>query len=150
MRTLSYLLGLALLIQLSGCAAARQNRQLASHTTTLRQLASDASLGPEQKLDGLAESIVLLMEETLKITDPRKGAAYLERYSVENEATIDRIMADVGEWQQSMDPVSKIAFATRLVGKPYVKKMAELTPLLRRKYKQAKFLFRLSMMLGII
>ena len=139
-----------LLLLATSCASMRQARQLKKHNTAISQIANNSMLSAEEKIDLMSMDVIKMMDQTLHYLDPRKGAEFLERYSDENEENIDIIMEEFSQWQNSLDPLEKIAFGIRLVQKPYVKDLSNLAGQLEKKYKQAKFVTKLAMKLNLL
>ena len=125
------------------CGIARQTAQLKYHQNLLAWTV-DASIHPEQKLDTLATSFVQMMDQGLRILNPKKGLAYVTEYGQQNEESIDAILQQVGTWQKDMKTVEKITYGLRLIQKPYAKEFIDLIGKFERKYKQVKFISNLS------
>ncbi len=146
-RTMRYLSHLILLLTIpfvfSSCAK-RQLNQLKEHQDLLSRIANDRSMEPEKKMDIMMGSFTSMMSQGLKIVNPKKGGEYVAKYTKENKQSIDKILEDVGNWQQSLGPLQKTALAVRMTQKPYAKEALDLIPQFRRKYKQIKFVANLT------
>lgn len=125
------------------CGTARQAKQLSFHQNQLARTVT-AQIPPEQKLDTLATSFVTMMDQGLKILNPKKGLAYVTQYSQENEKSIDALLLQIGAWQREMKTMEKITYGLRLIQKPYAKEFIDLIGKFERKYQQVKFVSKLS------
>lgn len=139
-----------ILLTTSGCASLKQASQLKKHRKVIQQIAYDKSLSAEEKIDLLSIDVIEMMDQALHYLDPRKGAELLERYSEENEEDIEVIMEEFSQWQDSLDPLEKVAFGIRLLNKPYVKDLSMLSVQVQKKFKQAIFVARLANRLNLI
>lgn len=128
---------------LMGCGGARQAKQLSDHQSMLKRVAS-STMDPEAKLDSLAMSFIGMMNEGLRIVNPKKGAQYIGKYSKTNEPSIDNILAEIGAWQKEMSTLEKIGLGVSLVGKPYAGDLVSLVRKFERKYQQYKFVLGLT------
>ena len=128
---------------LLSCGGARQARQLAYHQSMLTRVAS-SEVAAEEKMDSMATSFIAMMTEGLRIVNPKKGAAYVEKYARANEGAIDQILKEVGVWQKDMNTVEKIAFGVSMIRKPYAKDMVSLVRKFEQKYRQIKFIMGLT------
>ena len=134
---------LAILFFFMACGTARQTTQLNHHRKTLTRTVN-SPIHPEQKLDTLATSFVNMMDQGLKILNPKKGLAYVTEYSQQNEKSIDALLVEIGAWQKEMKTVEKITYGLRLIQKPYAKQFVDLIGKFERKYQQVKFVSKLS------
>ncbi len=132
---------------LSSCAGARK-AQLADHQSRLAAAANNPNLSGEEKLDVLLTSVSGVMNQSLKITNPKKGYEYAKQYSDQNQKSINKLAGDIGKWQQGMKPIESIRLATQLARKGYVKDFIQVVPKFKRKFNQAKFLLGLTGKLG--
>ena len=139
-----------ILLTTSGCASLKQASQVKKHRKVIQQIAYDKSLSAEEKIDLLSMDVIEMMDQALHYLDPRKGAELLERYSEENEEDIEVIMEEFSQWQDSLDPLEKVAFGIRLVKKPYVKDLSMLSVQVQKKFKQAIFVARLANRLNLL
>lgn len=132
---------------LSSCAGARK-AQLADHSARLSSAAQNPNLSGEEKLDVLLTSVSGVMNQSLKITNPKKGYAYAKTYSDQNQKSINTLAKDIGKWQQGMKPIESIRLAASLARKDYVKDFIQVVPKFKRKFNQAKFLLGITGQLG--
>ncbi len=139
-------LGLVIIstIVLSSCGVAKQTRNLSMHHQALERMVMTDEAHPEQKMDTLASSLVQMMDEALRIVNPKKGARYVQKYADQNTRHIEVLLADIGQWQKSMSTGEKIGFGLRALQKPYTKDLIELIPRFERKYQQVKFISKFS------
>ena len=145
MRSFSLLLlfsGLLLVAQ-SGCAAWQQHKWLASHRNALKRLEA-SNLSAEQKLDGLVQNYVLLMQEGLRFVNPVKGAKYLQQYHDQNLGTIEKILHSTEKWQSGLNTMDALALGVRTAKKPYIGQLVDLVPKFKQKYKQYAFIVKLT------
>ncbi len=131
----------------SGCAIKKQNQWLDDHKRMLETAAFSKS-SPERKMDALATSFVDMMGQTIRFTNPKKGAEYGKKYFDQNNKSIDRILKEVGTWQEGMSGPAKLSTAFAMVKKPYSKDLVDLYPKFRRKYKTYAFLMKMSGKIG--
>ncbi len=134
--------GLVVVTQ-SGCAAFQQRKWLATHRNNLKRLEA-SNLSPEQKLDGLAQNYVLLMQEGLRFANPVKGAKYIQQYQDQNLGTIEKILQSTEKWQGSLNTVDAVALGIRTAKKPYIGDLVDLVPKFKQKYKQYAFIVKLT------
>ena len=132
-----------LMVTESGCAAWQQHKWLSSHRNTLKRLEA-SNLSAEQKLDGLVQNYVLLMQEGLRFVNPVKGAKYLQQYHDQNLGTIEKILQSTEKWQGSLNTVDAIALGVRTAKKPYIGQLVDLVPKFKQKYKQYAFIVKLT------
>lgn len=125
------------------CAALKQNKQLAAHQALLAKTAA-SNAPPEEKLDILMESLVDMMDESLSILNPVKGVKYVERYGEANEKSIMSILTQAENWRNSMNTVETVSFGVRMTKKPYNKKAIDLVPKFEKKYRQVKFVAKMT------
>lgn len=140
---ISILSVVALACTLLSCGGARQASQLAYHQSMLARVAA-SEMPAEEKMDSMATSFIAMMNEGLRIINPKKGAAYVEKYANANEGAIDQILKEVGGWQKEMNTVEKIGFGVSMVRKPYAKDMVSLVRKFEQKYRQVKFIMGLT------
>lgn len=133
----------SLLLVQSGCAAWQQNKWLSAHRSKLKQLAT-SNLSAEQKLDGLVQDYILLMNEGLRFVDPVKGAKYLQKYHDQNEGAISKIVQDGEKWQSGLNTVEALAVGVRTAKKPYVSQLVDLVPKFKKKYNQYAFVLKMT------
>lgn len=144
MKYLFYFFLSALVLGLTtGCAAIQHKRWLQQHQRTLRQLA-ESNLSAEQKMDGLAQNYILLMEEGLRFVNPVKGAGYIQKYHDQNQASIEKILKDTGQWQSGLNALEVVSLAGRTVKKPYIGDMVRLVPKFKKKYNQYAFIVKMT------
>lgn len=127
----------------TGCAALQQQKWLSAHRSSLRQIQTGKQ-ADEQKLDGLIQDYVLLMQEGLRFVNPIKGAKYIKKYHDQNLNTIETILQSTEKWQSSLNTVDALALGIRTVKKPYVGQLIELAPKFKQKYKQYAFAVKLT------
>lgn len=112
--------------------------------------ASNPNMSPEEKLDVLARSSVLMMKEALAILNPQKGLEYVEKYSDETGAAYEKILTEATVWQSGQNTIQKIAFGLALTQKDYTSDFLDLLPKFKRKYNQVKFLYKLGKIFGAV
>ena len=132
----------AIVLLFTNCNA-RQNKQLIAHQMLLTDYAN-GTMSTEEKIDATATSFVKLMNEALSIVNPKKGVAYVKRYGQQNQASIDKILDEVSEWQAEMTTLEKIGFVASMVQKPYAKDLVNLVPKFQRKFNQVQFMMNLG------
>lgn len=144
MKNLIYclLLGIFILPN-TGCAVLKQNKWLAAHHQNLRQLA-DSNLSAEQKLDGLVQNYIVLMNEGLNFANPVKGAKYIEKYQSQNKDVIEKILKDTEKWQSGLNALEVVSLAGRTVKKPYISDLVKLVPKFKKKYNQYAFIAKMT------
>lgn len=139
-------LAVAVLTQPS-CASSKQNRWLNAHRDNLNRIAN-SNMSAEQKMDGLAADYVQFMKEDLKFIDPVKGVKYVRIYHDQNEAAMNKIIGEAERYQGQLDLAEKVSLGVRVVQKPYLKDLIDLTPKFKRKYKQYAFAVKLASRIG--
>ncbi len=137
----------AIALTLPGCASWQQNKWLSAHRANLNRIAN-SNLSPEQKIDGLVEDYLQFIREDLKFVDPRKGIKYVKKYHDQNEAAMDKILADAERWQGNLNGAEKIALAVRIAKKPYLNDLLDLGPKFKRKYNQYAFVAKMAGKIG--
>lgn len=139
MKNTFYLLALLVLATSTwNCAGMKHTRQLNAHQQRLATAAT-SNQSPEKKLDILMESLVDMMDESLSIVNPIKGAKYVERYGDANLKSINTILAQGEKWRNNMNTLQSISFGANMLQKPYSKKAIDLIPKFEKKYRQVKF-----------
>ncbi len=142
LKLITYSALLYLVLVFTGCAATRQANQLESHKNMLLG-ALDKNVSVEKKMDALAGSMLGMMNQSLKILNPKKGVDYVKKYSNQNQGSIESLVKQIGTGQQEMKVGQKIAFGLKMVQKPYMKDLIALVPKFKRKYNQLKFAMKL-------
>lgn len=140
---LSFTILLAVSFLSTGCASKKQGAWLDSHFKMLER-AANSNIAPEKKLDILAQSYVDMMHQSLNFVNPKKGVAYAKAYSKQNDANIEKILKELGTWQEDMGPLELIGFGLKMTNKSYAKDMIDLFPRFRRKFKTYSTVFALS------
>lgn len=122
----------------TGCALLKQKSWLKEHQSHLEDTV--ASEDPELMLEGLASSLVGVMDQGLTFVNPKEGAEYIKKYSDRNKGSIDQIIGEVENWMQGMDPLEKAAVALGMFRKPVFRDLVQLAPKFKKKYKQLSFI----------
>lgn len=144
-----YLIILAFLFTLSGCATMKQ---LSVHKNALERLAY-GDMPPQEKFDGLANTLVSVMDESLRIINPTKTYNYLDKFSNQNEAALNKLVSDLDTWRGEMNGPQKVAFGARTATKPYTRRLLNLGGKLKKrigsKFTQLALLVQVSNLLKI-
>jgi hypothetical protein len=144
MKQLTGLLFLSIsLICLQSCAAAKQNAWLKAHKTQLNNLAS-GNMKAEEKVDGMLNDYVVLMDEGLKFANPLKGMKYIKKYYAQNEGAMTKIVGESNSWINNMDDMQAVGLGFRVVKKPYIRSFIELVPKFKKKYETYKFILDMT------
>ncbi len=130
-------------LTLQSCASAKQNAWLKAHRTALSQLAN-GSIKAEDKVDGLLNDYVVLMDEGLKFVNPVKGVKYIKKYHDQNQGAMDKIVADSHNWINNMDDMQAVGLGIRVVKKPYIRSFIELVPKFKKKYETYRFIIDMT------
>ena len=123
------LLGSLLIIGFSACGI---STMLAPHQTALQKAAYNTP-APEAKMDILGETLVKVMDETLRFGSTRKSVKYVERFSQENEEVIKVILKDLEAHTNQLGMLDKVSFYSGLLQKDYARRMVTLVPKFERK-----------------
>ena len=126
---------LLLLVLLAGC---QMSQQLKAHRSTLKQLAY-SNLPENQKFDALAEELVLALEGALNQPSPVKTYRYINKFSKQNDPSLDRIGAELNTWIKDMRPGRKVAFVTSTLSQPYARKLVQLIPQLEQRMRSGGY-----------
>lgn len=138
-----FLLLLGLVFTQTNCAVWKQNRWLTEHHKTLKRLA-ESNIPAEQKLDGLAQSYVKFMDQSLNFVNPANSVKFVKKYHDQNERYIDKILNDTQKWQGQLNAVEKVDLGLRMTKKPYLNSFVDLAPKFKKKYHQYAFAVRLT------
>ncbi|MBT8219283.1 MAG: hypothetical protein KJP00_05650 [Bacteroidia bacterium] len=130
-------------MHLISCGTNRQITRLESHKNLL-QTTAKSELDPEAQLEILMESFTRMMHESLDIVNPKKGVAYVKKYTEQNSASIDMILSNLDKIQKDKSTLEMLDFTIGLLRKPYMKEFQELIPRFQRKYNQFEFIMSLA------
>jgi len=133
----------AIAFQSTGCASLKQKKWLTNHRQNLQQLAG-SNLSAEQKLDGLVQNYVQLMNEGLGFVNPVKGAKYIEKYQEQNKDSIEKILKNTEKWQSGLNALEVVSLAARTAKKPYIGDVIKLVPKFKKKYNQYAFIVKMT------
>lgn len=143
------LLLITLTFVLGGCTTMRQ---LSVHKNTLDRLAY-GDMPPQEKFDGLANTLVSVIDESLRIVNPTKTYNYLDKFSNQNRASLNKLYEDLDAWRAGMNKAQKVAFGARTLTKPYTRRLANIGPKLKKRigsrYTQLALLVKISNLLKI-
>ena len=127
-------------------------RQLSVHKNALDRLAY-GDMPPQEKFDGLANTLVSVIDESLRIVNPTKTYNYLDKFSKQNEDSLNKLIADLDTWRGEMNGPQKIAFGARTATKPYTRRLLNLGSKLKKRvgsrYTQLALLIKVSNLLKI-
>lgn len=148
---------------LASCVSnvAMQNKQLDYQKNALNKAANSKTMKPEQKADLLLEQYLETIEQVVQSpkpvkqkyfttdilppkgpppisTNPIAGAKIVSVYIEQNQADIDKIVADCNTWVSSLNTAQVKELGLRLDKKPYMKAYMELMPKFKKKYSQYK------------
>jgi hypothetical protein len=126
------------LLTFTSCASFKQNAWLKEHQSQLLAAAA-SNVGAEEKVEILMNNYADLMEEGLRFVNPIKGAKHIQKYQLQNAATIEKIVDGSSSWVTNLNDQQKIMLGLRLVQKPYIKRFIDLAPKFQRKYEQYRF-----------
>lgn len=139
-RTLGFL---TLALVLSGCA---NLKQLRLHKERIDALAY-GNLSPQEKFDGLGEELVILLDVSLSRPSAIGTYKHVDKFTRQNEAALEKLVADLGAWQADMSGPQKVAFGTRVATKSYTRRFITLMPKFKKKvgnkYDQLVFFAKL-------
>lgn len=134
----AFLFIILIVVTATSCASIKQKSWLKNHDALLQEsLISD---DPDVLLNGLSESLVGMMDQSLGFVDPRKGVEYIKKYTGENKQSVDLIIDKLGVEMEEMNPLSKASFVIGLLKKDQIRNLIELAPKFQRKYKQISFM----------
>jgi hypothetical protein len=137
---------LLLILALSGCSS---SKWLANHRAEIQRLAGP-EVPPQEKFDGLAASIVGVLDEALRFGSVKKNVQHVQKFSRQNEADIEKIIADIDTWQQGMTTGDKIKFGAHALTQPYTRELVQLVPKYKRKVdRKINQLILLNKVLGV-
>jgi len=143
MKNLNLLVGLLAIVILSSCASAKQDRWLGEHDDVLR-MAMQKDATKSQKIDAVASSFTNAMNQSLNHLNPKKGVQYLEKYTQQNEGTIDKLLGEVKESSKGMSTMETVAMGLSIVQKPYFGDFLNLFPRLINKFQTINSIMRLG------
>ena len=126
---------ISLLLLVSSC---QMSRQLQVHKTELQRLAFE-EMEYREKFDGLAEVLVTALEEAAARPGPLGTVRYVQKFSRQNQRSLNRLGSDLNTWIQEMKPAQRVAFVTRALGKPYSRKLIVLVPRIQQKAKEGGY-----------
>jgi hypothetical protein len=134
----------SVLYLVSSCASMKQNAWLAGHQKALSDAANSKTMKPEEKADILMSHYALMMEEGLKFVNPVKGATFITKYQEQNQASIDKIVAESQSWVGNLNTVQSVDLGFRVTKKPYIGQYIDLVPKFKKKYNQYKFIMDMT------
>lgn len=120
---------LCLFLLLSGCTL---TRQLNAHRATLNDLAY-GDYTPQEKFDGLANTMVGVMDESLRIINPAKTYRYLDKFSAQNEDALTTLYTELNGWRNEMGTAQKVGFGARTLTKSYTRRLPGLANKLEKR-----------------
>lgn len=120
---------LLILFVLSSCNA---TRWLADHRAEIQRLAGD-NVPPQEKFDGLATTMVEVLEEAIRFGSVKKNVQHVQKFTKQNEKDIDKIIKEIDAWQQGMNTGQKIRFGAHAITQPYAKDLIDVVPRYKRK-----------------
>jgi len=123
------------------------NKMLDKQQIELNRLAN-TDISNEEKFHGLAEVLVEVMENTIKLNGTKKPIKYVNSFTKQNKRSLDKLYKDLNEWQQGMKRGKKLKFGATVATKGYTYKMIKLVPKFKRKLgrqvNKAKFFLKLT------
>lgn len=132
---------------LTGCSGLKQ---LSTHREILDNLAY-GKLSNEERLDGLGEELVILLDESLSKATVVGTYKHTQRFLNQNDKALEKLAGDLTVWQSEMNVVQKTTLGTKMLTKSYTRKLITLLPKYKKKignkYDQLVFL---SQLLNII
>ncbi|RMG27804.1 MAG: hypothetical protein D6730_06420 [Bacteroidetes bacterium] len=114
---------------LSSCTSMRQ---LSAHQQALQRLAY-GDMPPQEKFDGLAITLVGVIDESLRIINPEKTYRYLQKFSQQNEQELNLLYEELNAWREGMSGPQKVAFGARTLSKPYTRRLMNLNGKLQKR-----------------
>lgn len=137
---------LLLILALSGCSS---TKWLANHRAEIQRLAGN-EVPPQEKFDGLATAMVGVLDEALRFGSVKKNVQHVQKFSRQNEADIEKIIADIDAWQQGMTTGQKLKFGAHALTQPYSRQLVQLVPKYKRKVdRKINQLVLLNKVLGV-
>ena len=150
-------------LHLTSCVSvdSMQNKQFDYQKNELNKAANSKTMKPEQKADLLLEQYLETIEQVVQSpkpvkqkrfttdivppqspppisTNPITGAKIVSVYLEQNQADIDKIVADCNTWVSSLNTTQAKELGLRLDKKPYMKQYVDLMPKFKKKYSQFK------------
>ena len=96
---------------------------------------SESSIGAEEKMDGLFDQYIALVQQGLQYDNAKKGADYVLRFQAQNQAAINKIVAETNTWVDKLDKKQGRDLGLRVVKKPYTRQYLDNIPNFTTKYK---------------
>ncbi|MEL6674749.1 MAG: hypothetical protein AAFR61_21255 [Bacteroidota bacterium] len=102
-------------------------KQLKVHRSNMDFLAQSA-MKPAEKFDRLAEIMATVLDEALQQPSPVKTYRFLDKFSKQNEASLDMVVAELTTWQKNLNAAQKFRILGQATQKPYAKKLLRTVP----------------------
>ncbi|MDX2248799.1 MAG: hypothetical protein SF052_18575 [Bacteroidia bacterium] len=119
----------------SGC---QTSQQLKVHRNTIQELAHGGTSNMD-KFDGLATTIITVLDEATNLSSPYKTYKYIMKFVDQNQTEIVAITTDLESWQANMGQDEKIKFTARSLTKPYSRKMITLVPKVQKMLEEGGY-----------
>lgn len=134
---------LAVSLQMSSCITVKKQNNLINLSNNDLTLALQGNKSPQQKMDILGSTLSVLMTQSLKFKNPVKGSKYVQKFSQKNGKLVNKLLSDVEQNLNTMDPMSQLNMGMSLMKKPYFKDMIKLLPEFEKKFNQIAFVSNL-------
>ncbi len=120
---LLYILPFLLLI--SSCKTAKQQAAYKVHSETLQNLTS-INVPLDAKIDGLANTMISILEESLVYSSPKKTYKYIASFTKKNKSVLETLTDQIHGELANQDIAEAATFFLSLSNKDYLPKLRDL------------------------
>ena len=134
----------------SSCGSSKMLRYMDQHQANFTKALS-GNVGPEEKLDIVANSLVTALNESMSFSSTKKSVQYMKKFSSTNEKALNTIIKDIDGWMSGMSGAEKIMTIGKIAQKPYAKELITLAPKFEKKVNRKITTFRIaSKLIGLV
>lgn len=116
----------------SSCANKKMAALHEQHSLRLNKL-NGANLSSEEKIDGLAQTYIQLLEESLSYRSVRKSVKHIKKFNSENKIVLGDLLSQIEKDQANKSLEEQARSFLRLSQKPYVSDLMTLVPKVEQK-----------------
>ena len=131
------------LFTLSSCGSAKMGKHMSAHKLMFADALS-GQLTEEQKLDVIGNSLATALEEALSYGTLKKSVKHMNRFSKDNEKSLNLLIKDVNTWIGGMQPAEKMMMIPKVASKDYARKLIDLVPKFERKVNRRIQTFKIA------
>jgi len=134
----------------SSCGSSKMLQYMDQHKANFAKALS-GNIGPEEKLDIVANSLVTALNESMSFSSTKKSVQYMNKFSKTNEKALNTIIKDIDGWMSGMSGADKIMTIGKIAQKPYTKELITLAPKFEKKVNRKIQTFKIaSKLIGLV